>query len=118
MLPGSKRSCLTAYSAFSQGWFAMPQLVLQADWQDVWHSPQPPLLTLSAMSRVSKVSMCFKGRHSFYFISSLRMPHFIVFVKPCGSPMSLAPLVFSACSARRKSSPTRSPGTISGTPGG
>ena len=26
----------------SQGWFATPHEVLQADWQDVWHSPQPP----------------------------------------------------------------------------
>jgi hypothetical protein len=27
---------------FSQGWFATPQDVLHADWQEVWHSPQPP----------------------------------------------------------------------------
>jgi hypothetical protein len=29
-----------AYLALSQAWFATVQLVLQADWQDVWHSPQ------------------------------------------------------------------------------
>ena len=31
-------------SLFSQAWLAIPQLVLQADWQEVWHSPQPPFL--------------------------------------------------------------------------
>jgi hypothetical protein len=27
---------------FSHCWLATPQEVLQADWQEVWHSPQPP----------------------------------------------------------------------------
>jgi len=36
-------------------WFAMPQLVLQADWQEVWHSPQPPFLALSQRFFVSSV---------------------------------------------------------------
>jgi len=27
---------------FSQSWLATVQEVLQADWQEVWHSPQPP----------------------------------------------------------------------------
>ena len=31
---------------FSHFWFATPQEVLQADWQEVWHSPQPPVWTL------------------------------------------------------------------------
>ena len=30
----------------------MPQLVLQADWQEVWHSPQPPFLALSQRFRL------------------------------------------------------------------
>jgi hypothetical protein len=30
----------------SQLWFATVQLVLQADWQDAWHSPQPPLASV------------------------------------------------------------------------
>jgi hypothetical protein len=34
---------------------ATPQLVLQADWQEVWHSPQPPFLALSHRLRVSRV---------------------------------------------------------------
>jgi hypothetical protein len=42
-------------SFFSQDWFATPQLVLQADWQEVWHSPQPPLTALWHRLRVSKV---------------------------------------------------------------
>ena len=44
---------------FSQRWLAMPQLVLQADWQEVWHSPQPPLAALSQRLRVLRVRMCF-----------------------------------------------------------
>ena len=35
------------------------QEVLHADWQEVWHSPQPPFLALSQRSRVSMVLMCF-----------------------------------------------------------
>jgi hypothetical protein len=42
-------------SLFSQAWLEMPQLVLQADWQEVWHSPQPPFLALSHRLRVSMV---------------------------------------------------------------
>ena len=46
-------------SLFSQGWFATPQLVLHALWQEVWHSPQPPLTALLAISRVFRVTICF-----------------------------------------------------------
>jgi hypothetical protein len=28
---------------FAQAWFPTVQDVLQADWQDAWHSPQPPV---------------------------------------------------------------------------
>ncbi len=56
--------CLIKYDyllsfVFSHCWLAIPQLVLQADWQDVWHSPQPPFLALSQRFLVSKVSICF-----------------------------------------------------------
>jgi hypothetical protein len=37
----------------------MPQLVLHADWHDVWHSPHPPFFALSQRLRVSIVLMCF-----------------------------------------------------------
>jgi len=40
---------------FSQGWLATPEDVLQADWQEVWHSPQPPFTALTHKSRVFKV---------------------------------------------------------------
>ena len=33
---------LRHYLWFSQDWFPTVQDVLHADWQDVWHSPQPP----------------------------------------------------------------------------
>jgi len=42
-------------SLFSHCWLAMPQLVLQADWQEVWHSPQPPFFALSQRFLVSRV---------------------------------------------------------------
>ncbi len=43
----------------SHFWLATPQEVLQADWQEVWHSPQPPFLALSQRLRVSKVLILF-----------------------------------------------------------
>ena len=45
-------------SLFSHAWLAIPQLVLQADWQDVWHSPQPPFFALSQRLLVFIVLMC------------------------------------------------------------
>ena len=42
-------------SVFSHAWLATPQLVLHADWQEVWHSPQPPFCALSHKLRVSSV---------------------------------------------------------------
>jgi hypothetical protein len=44
---------------FSHCWFAIPQLVLQADWQDVWHSPHPPFSSDLFMSLVFNVMICF-----------------------------------------------------------
>jgi hypothetical protein len=44
---------------FSQPWLATPQEVLQADWQEVWHSPQPPSAALAAKLRVFKVVILF-----------------------------------------------------------
>jgi len=40
---------------FSHFWLATPQEVLQADWQEVWHSPQPPFFADAAMSLVAIV---------------------------------------------------------------
>ena len=55
----SVNSCLYAYFAFSQLWLPTVQEVLQADWQDVWHSPQPPFFMDSFKFLVVKVLMCF-----------------------------------------------------------
>ena len=52
--------------SLQNGWLAMPQLVLQALWQEVWHSPQPPFSRLLAMSRVSRVWMCFIKQSPLY----------------------------------------------------
>jgi hypothetical protein len=44
---------------FSHFWLATPQEVLQADWQEVWHSPQPPFFTLLTRLRVARVRILF-----------------------------------------------------------
>lgn len=36
---------LVTLALFSHFWLATVQEVLQADWQDAWHSPQPALLS-------------------------------------------------------------------------
>ncbi len=41
------RQKLSYLSLFSQVWFPTVQEVLHADWQEVWHSPQPPFFRLS-----------------------------------------------------------------------
>jgi hypothetical protein len=46
-------------SLFSHFWFATVQEVLQADWQEVWHSPQPPLQALFFRVAPFKVWICF-----------------------------------------------------------
>ena len=47
------------FLSFSHFWLATPQLVLHADWQEVWHSPQPPFFALSQRLRVSMVLILF-----------------------------------------------------------
>ena len=59
---GGISSKITYLFLFSHFWLAMPLLVLQADWQEVWHSPQPPFLALWHRLRVSMVWICFMGR--------------------------------------------------------
>jgi len=56
-MPKAAAFYIEAYllASFSHFWLATPQLVLQADWQEVWHSPQPPFLALSQRLRVSRV---------------------------------------------------------------
>lgn len=43
----------------SHSWFATVQEVLQADWQEVWHSPHPPFSALCFKVAPDKVLMCF-----------------------------------------------------------
>ena len=47
------------FADFSHFWLATPQEVLQADWQEVWHSPQPPSFLLVARLRVFKERILF-----------------------------------------------------------
>jgi hypothetical protein len=44
---------------FSHFWFASVQDVLQADWQDVWHSPQPVFSLLFLRLPFTTVFICF-----------------------------------------------------------
>ena len=50
---------------FSHFWFATPQEVLHADWQEVWHSPQPPVAALLFKSRVVMVWILFMATSPF-----------------------------------------------------
>ena len=54
----------------SQLWFPTVQDVLHADWQDVWHSPQPPFLIVFCNLLVFNVFTCFMMLLSFFVISA------------------------------------------------
>jgi hypothetical protein len=54
----------------SHFWLATPQEVLHADWQEVWHSPQPPVFTVFAMSLVSIVLILVIGVPSISIIKN------------------------------------------------
>ena len=66
---GGIRSAENYLLLFSHFWFATPQEVLQADWQEVWHSPQPPVTALLVRSRVAIVLI----RSIIYNLSSSKM---------------------------------------------
>jgi hypothetical protein len=44
---------------FSQRWFASVQEVLQADWHEVWHSPQPVFALFAFNVPFTMVLTCF-----------------------------------------------------------
>ena len=52
----------------SQLWFPTVQDVLHADWQDVWHSPQPPFFMLFFSVLALSVFTCFISMSSFIFL--------------------------------------------------
>lgn len=53
------------YLTASHFWLATVQEVLQADWQEDWHLPQPPLAAVALRSALLMVVMCFKRNTSF-----------------------------------------------------
>ena len=62
------------YFAFSQLWFPTVQDVLHADWQDVWHSPQPPFFSVFCKDFVFNVLICFMTCGLlYYFILSAQI---------------------------------------------
>ena len=52
------------FSYFSHFWLATVQDVLQADWQEAWHSPQPPLAAVSFRLALLMVLTCFMDKSS------------------------------------------------------
>jgi len=48
-----------SYFDCSQVWFPTVQEVLQADWQEVWHSPHPPFFNVFCNLFVFNVFTCF-----------------------------------------------------------
>ena len=56
---GERSSSFLITYLCSQLWFPTVQEVLQADWQDVWHSPHPPFLTVFCNLFVLSVFTCF-----------------------------------------------------------
>lgn len=53
------------YFSDSHFWFATVQEVLQADWQELWHLPQPPFTAEAFRLALLMVVMCFKSDTSF-----------------------------------------------------
>ena len=60
-----------SYLLCSQVWLPTVQDVLHADWQDVWHSPQPPFFTVFCNFLVFKVLMCFMLDSPFAFLCQI-----------------------------------------------
>jgi hypothetical protein len=46
-LENTESKILSLLGYFAQTWLPTVQEVLQADWQEAWHSPQPPSFTVS-----------------------------------------------------------------------
>ena len=75
---------------FSHFWLAIPQLVLHALWQDVWHSPHPPFSRDLTISRVFRVSMCFISQ----ILSAADNCGTVFIIRPSGPPIHNASLHF------------------------
>ena len=63
---------------FAQTWSPTVQEVLQADWQDAWHSPQPPVCTVlcsealfTVVIRLAIVKVLLKTKSSYFIYFSL-----------------------------------------------
>ena len=73
--------CICNY-LFSQLWFPTVQLVLHADWHDVWHSPQPPLTTVLFIVFCVKVLILFILLASYsYFLRNIQLPPLLALYK-------------------------------------
>ena len=55
--------CLPYLACFWHFWLATVQDVLQADWQEAWHSPQP-VFAEALMQGFSMVTICFIKKSS------------------------------------------------------
>ena len=59
MTAALKLCVLKSYLLASHCWLAIVQEVLQADWQEVWHLPQPPFAAVSFKFALLIVLICF-----------------------------------------------------------
>ena len=76
------RAFFPAY--FWQTWLPTVQEVLQADWQEVWHSPQPPVCTVCCREAVLTVIMCFAIENTSFQKSMPYMSIYIVIIAQTG----------------------------------
>ena len=60
---------LASYFTLSHFWFATVQEVLQADWQELVHLPQPPFSAEDFRLALLIVTTCFNGNTSFKYIA-------------------------------------------------
>lgn len=59
MLSLNYKVCKEIQNYFSHFWLATVQEVLQADWHEAWHSPQPPFAADFLRFALFNVLMCF-----------------------------------------------------------
>lgn len=90
-----KPCILKVYLLASHCWLAIVQEVLQADWQDVWHLPQPPFAAVSFKLALLIVLICFISITLRKYIYSYSISHFF---RNCNSlfaiytPVSFCPV--------------------------
>ena len=92
----------------SHFWFATVHEVLHADWHDVWHSPQPPLLADCFSVALFKVFMLFMVYVPFYLFFFLLL-EFIPITPPIPPQITPSESAVTVLIPSEKSCVTRLP---------